>query len=127
MSVPTTQPAQPNAVQPSLAQQLAFTGPLAGAIAHVLRFADPQAGEPTLLLSTPADLGQPVTLHVTRYAADDLEISGTYRGQPGAHLGFFTVPGLRARRQAELDAAAESGRQEERLRQPWTFIHPLTR
>ena len=125
--MPEIQSAQPNAVQPSLAQQLAFTGPLAGAVTHVLRFADPQAGEPTLLLSTPADLGQPVTLHVTRYAADDLEISGTYRGQPGAHLGFFTVPGLRARRQAELDAATDARRQEERLRQPWTFIHPLTR
>ena len=125
--MPEIQSAQPNAVQPSLAQQLAFTGPLAGAITHVLRFADPQAGEPTLLLSTPADLRQPVTLHVTRYAADDLEISGTYRGQPGAHLGFFTVPGLRARRQAELDAAAEARRQEDLLRQPWTFIQPLVR
>ena len=125
--MPEIQSAQPNAVQPSLAQQLAFTGPLAGAITHILRFADHQAGEPTLLLSTPADLGQPVTLHVTRYAADDLEISGTYRGQPGAHLGFFTVPGLRARRQAELDAAAEARRQEALLRQPWTFIQALVR
>lgn len=48
-------------------------------------------------------------------------------GQPGAHLRFFTVPGLRARRQAELDAAVETRRQEERLRQLWTFIQPLIR
>ncbi|OWL93499.1 hypothetical protein CBQ26_19940 [Deinococcus indicus] len=114
MSVPPT--------PSSFAQQLPFTGPLADAVTHVLRFADPQAGEPTLLLSTPADLGQPVTLHVTRYAADDLEISGTYRSQPGAHLGFFTVPGLRARRQAEL-GAAEDRRQEDLLRQS-VDVHP---
>lgn len=114
------------APQPTLAQQLAFTGPLGDALGHVLRFADPAAGAPSLVLTTSADLDQPVTLHVTRYAADDLEVTGTHHGQPGAHLGFFTVPGLRERRQAELDAAAAAKRQEELLRQPWTFIQPLT-
>ncbi|GGL16800.1 hypothetical protein [Deinococcus radiotolerans] len=115
----------PPAPQPPLAQQLAFTGPLEGAVAHVLRFTDPEAGTPTLLLSTSADLGQPVTVHVTRYATDDLEVTGSHHGQP-AHLGFFTVPGLRDRWQAELDAAAQARRQEDLLRQPWTFVHPLT-
>ncbi|NTX99265.1 hypothetical protein [Deinococcus sp. JMULE3] len=111
--------------QPTLAQQLAFTGTLGDALGHVLRFADLQAGAPSLVLTSSADLDQPVTVHVTRYAADDMEVTGSHHGQP-AHLGFFTVPGLRERRQAELDAAAAARRQQELLRQPWTFIQPLT-
>ncbi|MDK2013493.1 MULTISPECIES: hypothetical protein [unclassified Deinococcus] len=121
-----TTPPTAQSAPPTLAQQLPFTGPLEDAVAHVQRFADPKAGRPTLLLTTAADLGQPVTVHVTRYATDDLEVTGSHHGQP-AHLGFFTVPGLRARWQAELDAAAQARRQEDLIRQPWTFVHPLTR